>query len=513
MPTSNLPSAPAFSLLERQELASIDLEILGERIRRARIEKRLSQRALATGLFTSAYLSIVELGRTRPTLATLARLAERLDKTVAYFISPIGEGVISEFLPEQGQLLQTQFTLLQAEHALASGETSRASTELAEVKLHLARLSSTERAHYFYLSGLTYYKLNDYKLALTELSEVAEILPTPDAPDAELSLVELDLASRTLRAQGNIEFSQKRLIAALAYYRQALELVPSGFKLETGEETTLAAEYKTQLQLATNQVYWQLHLDIASSYLGLGEFAQAQTHFEKGLIALYGQPFTGGEEVDTDVNTGCLALQAEGLLSLAQLYGEQGDYTKASFYLGRSSYLYQYITDQKSFIELYTSLARLQLRLGNYQKAATTSVTALKLIEATELSGKASTSPTRARIILARSYLQGGLLDKADELVCELLHFEHDSASFSEEQLELYRLAAELATARGKQEEAERYYTLILTALETPEQKEISSVNLADFYYGYGQELRRWGETDKAFLYLDKALELRQVRR
>ena len=68
------------SVSQQQQLKNIDLELLGERIRQARIDQKISQRDLCKGLFTSAYLSYVELGKTRPTLANLEKLAARLSK-------------------------------------------------------------------------------------------------------------------------------------------------------------------------------------------------------------------------------------------------------------------------------------------------------------------------------------------------------------------------------------------------------------------------------------------------
>jgi len=71
---------------DRAALHSVDLEVLGERLRRARLEKKVSQRDLSQGLFTSAYLSSLELGKTRPTFDTLVNLSGRLDKSVDFFL-------------------------------------------------------------------------------------------------------------------------------------------------------------------------------------------------------------------------------------------------------------------------------------------------------------------------------------------------------------------------------------------------------------------------------------------
>jgi hypothetical protein len=55
----------------QQAFYQLNLAVFGERLRRARVEKKLSQRDVCAGLFTSAYLSSLELGKTRPTFETL----------------------------------------------------------------------------------------------------------------------------------------------------------------------------------------------------------------------------------------------------------------------------------------------------------------------------------------------------------------------------------------------------------------------------------------------------------
>lgn len=58
---------------------------LGEKLRQARLEAGLSQRALCDGIITRNMLSQIENGTARPSVATLERLAERLHKPVSCF--------------------------------------------------------------------------------------------------------------------------------------------------------------------------------------------------------------------------------------------------------------------------------------------------------------------------------------------------------------------------------------------------------------------------------------------
>ena len=59
---------------------------LGEKLRLARLEAGLSQRALCGDEITRNMLSRIENGAARPSMKTLRFLAARLDKPVSYFL-------------------------------------------------------------------------------------------------------------------------------------------------------------------------------------------------------------------------------------------------------------------------------------------------------------------------------------------------------------------------------------------------------------------------------------------
>lgn len=451
-----------FTTIDRKHLATINLEILGERIRRARIDKRLSQRTLVDGLFTSAYLSTLELGKTRPIPATLATLAERLDKSLDYFIHPVGEGSTNELSIEQDQLIQTKLLLLQSEASLAGGRVYEASQKLAEVKLHLGRLSTNEKARYFYLSGLAFIRQGEYKLALAELNEASQMLPvivSESRDDIPLAILELTILVE--EASGRTEYAQKRFTSALSHYQHSLEMA-SPTASQTEEDVKL-----------DNGLGWKLHLELADTYVDIGETEYALEHFQAGLAEL--ETLTSAASV-TSPETGeggVSSSQADRLLALAQSYIEQSDYTKALFYLGRSSQLYEHVANHRQLTELHNSLAKLQLRGGNYPAATKSAQTVLLLGEQNLLAGSSNTSSqVTARLTLARSYFQGGAVSEAEKLVSELLTA---SASQSGEiRLALYLLAAELAVAKGEREAGEGYYNQALTLLAANNQEQRS---------------------------------------
>lgn len=66
---------------------------LGEKIRRARLEKNLTQEQLAGSLFSKAYISEIERGNRVPRLLTLMTLARKLKLPVAHFLD---DGALAE---------------------------------------------------------------------------------------------------------------------------------------------------------------------------------------------------------------------------------------------------------------------------------------------------------------------------------------------------------------------------------------------------------------------------------
>lgn len=82
---------------------------LGKRIKACRLEAQLSQRQLCGDYMTRNMLSQIESGAARPSMDTLAYLAQRLGKTVSFF------------LEEQTVTSPNQQIMLHARQALAQG--------------------------------------------------------------------------------------------------------------------------------------------------------------------------------------------------------------------------------------------------------------------------------------------------------------------------------------------------------------------------------------------------------
>lgn len=92
---------------------------LGQKLKQARLEAGLSQRALCADVLTRNMLSMIENGAAKPSMDTLQYLAARLGKSVGYFL---GDAVVSP----------NQAVLQDARQALAAGEYRQALERLRD---------------------------------------------------------------------------------------------------------------------------------------------------------------------------------------------------------------------------------------------------------------------------------------------------------------------------------------------------------------------------------------------
>ena len=92
---------------------------LGEKLRQARLEAGLSQRALCGDVITRNMLSQIENGSARPSMATLQYLAGQLGKPVGYFLEE--HSLLS---PNPGVMEQAREAYAHRQHAAVLGRLS-----------------------------------------------------------------------------------------------------------------------------------------------------------------------------------------------------------------------------------------------------------------------------------------------------------------------------------------------------------------------------------------------------
>lgn len=328
---------------------------IGQRIREARARSGLSQRELAGERFTGQYVSGLERGAVKPSMAALNYLAQRLGVSVADLLDPRTE----------------PWSRVEADIKLASGDlngaTDRYQTLLASAPTATAKGQA--------LLGLaeSLCRRNLARDAIRHASEAVELFEKANRP-VDAAWAAYWLASAQFQTDNGSE-ARALLENLLSRVRGGLEMEP-GFKLRL--LTSLAAV-----------MGWAGQHDVALSYLEEG----------RDLI----------EALDPRV-------QAAYFYSLAQNYKQAGDLEAAVRAGARSLTLYEGLGSKLEVSVLHNHLALTYLKLGNTKQAS--EFAGMAATEAETLSdprSRAWVAETQAAIALARGEFDEaiGLADRA----------------------------------------------------------------------------------------------------
>ncbi len=480
---------PKDTVSRYQQLKSMNLEVLGERLRRARIEKKISQRGLSAGLFTSAYLSSLELGKTRPTLTTLEQLAGLLGKSIEYFLRPTsGQNLDDALDEEQSRALELRQALLSAQVYLEHAADEQVARTLEMVNSGLSRLGHSDRGRYHYLMGRYYHRLGNNPQALTSLQQAQQVLAqSQDEPGFNYANVEPELPALIEYEMGAINAATRQTMAALNHFTSGLE--------------ALRPDSNPSLR-------WKLLAGTASCYRLLNDSAQAQTYFHRAL----------DQAAENTSNK-----QADYFYRRASALSEQGDFQRSSLYYGRSMQVYDGAAEHEILQKVCLSLAQLQLQAKEYEAARQVAELALKLTSESDPASKGPGQPDHgqelsALVLLATIHHRQGDLGGASNYLEQVSRLQQsgmaDLAGGSKEEMVLlgqyYEVAAELKADQGEREAAEGYYQQALETLEklTGGDDVIEARLLADVYYSYGRRLKDWNDTERSLELMEKAYRL-----
>jgi tetratricopeptide (TPR) repeat protein len=217
---------------------------LGARLRQLRVAASLTQSELAGDRFSKEYLSQIERGKTRPTVDTLAWIAERLGVDVSYLetgqswneYAEVEAAVVRAEAAVEGQQYdealaaleglqhspearELEFRALMAEGwaRMAQGEL-RPALELLVRARELSELqgfSDVERADVLYRMGVVRYKLTSINTAVTLLTEALDLADRSGSPCDRLRSHILEWRSRCSRRQRDFEAAREDIERAL----------------------------------------------------------------------------------------------------------------------------------------------------------------------------------------------------------------------------------------------------------------------------------------------------------
>lgn len=460
---------PKDSTSRHQQLKSINLEVLGERIRRARVEKKITQRDLSAGLFTSAYLSSLELGKTRPTIITLEQLATLLGKSTDYFLRPTsGQNLDDTLDEEQARALELRQGLLAAQVYLEHAADDQAFQILEQVRLGLSRLSPPDRARYHYLLGKYHNQLGKTQEAILALQEAQQYQGETgySNPEPELaSLIEYELGEANLRG--------RQVMSALNHYTQGLEA------LNTNSNPSLR---------------WKLLAAAANCYRLLNDPDQAQAYFQKAL-----------DQAEQNTPT----CRADYFYKRATTLSEQGDFQRSSLYFGRSIQIYEAREEQSILQKSCLNLAQLQVQSKEYDAAKQVAQVALKL--SSEVTSEDRCQELNALVLLATVHHRQNDLAGASSYLDQASSLQEDAGCQDTALLgQYYQVAAELKADQNEREVAESFYQKAIDTLSQLQNGDDATPVrlLAEVYYSYGRRLKDWNETQKSLDLMERAYRL-----
>ena len=428
----------------------VDGDGLGARVREARQAVGLSQSRLAGGRFSKEYISQIERGKTRPTVETLAWLAEQLGVDAAYLSSGVsgaerarvetalarGEALaeahryaeaVEEYVrvsPEAAGSADLELRRLtgQAWALIHVGDLKQAIDVLQQARVLSERheFSDIERAGVLFHLGVARYKLSSISTALALFGEALAL--------AERSGLPCDL----LRAR--ILEWRSRCYRRLRDWAAAREDVERAVELAQGVN---------DLRVAAN-AYFQASLVAERE----GHWVVARSYAERARAAY--------EQLADRANVGRLLNNLGGLTFLLGRPEEAVEYLKDSFRVALET------GSEPDAGHVMCSLAEVHLDTGEHALAESEARQALELFAGrVDYLHEIGT----AQLTLGRALLAQDRLNEAEEI------FRSADSSFEQLSSVSHRAAAwvalgDLATRRGLDAEAARLYRRAAEALQ-----------------------------------------------
>lgn len=275
------------------------LSSIGERIRKIRQERGLTQEALAGPEFTKGYISALERGAVRPSLKALDVFARRLDVPLSEFVSADQSLRVTPNLAALEEDLHYQANY--AKMLIRSDQVDEALELLAEIERSVEpyhdKLADHTRYFIPFLRGRAYLQRMDPDRARPELEAALEYARGDE-----------DATARVRNLLGVIFFEKEQPQLALEHHLNCLQAVQSG------------AVKDLNLRVS-------IYRNLANDYWALNDLPQAMGIYKEALTVL------------EDVND--LERQAHLFWGLAMAYRKAGDWALAKLYGTRALHIFE----------------------------------------------------------------------------------------------------------------------------------------------------------------------------
>lgn len=434
---------------------------LGQRLRRARLARNLTQGEVARNQFSVSYVSAVERGQIRPSLGALEKLAERLQVPVTDllgtgdFESKLGisygesrESNADRYRDEVDSRLRDAQIQIQAGNPTAALEQLR--------RLHTPSLSTRE-------STLTQLVMARAYLASGNADEARRL--ASDAVSQADRLGDRDTTERLRNTLGEAYALLHSDPLALEQFRACLNAINQGYIYDPAFKLTV------------------LH-NLGSQYAKLGETDQA--------IGYLRQATEAAREVVDPERLGAAYWAASSAANA------KGDTAHAKIYAQRSLGAYEEARNRRLVGQTFTRLGQTYAQAGQIDEALN-ELQAAYTIASGQQDVRGIADAQRG---LAAVYLAEGRLDDAARAAQDALD-QLSSAGAPAESAESLVTLARVQEQQSAFDKAEASYKSAIELLGSAGQPE----RLREVYASFSEYLERRGDSQRAFVMLKNAYQ------
>jgi len=428
---------------------------LGERVRALRVSAGLTQTELAGERFSKEYISQIERGKTRPTDATIAWLAERLGVDPAF----LSIGVSTEERTKVEAALARAEALSEAhryEEGIEAFRETRPSVEgTGALALELRALAGEAWA--LQESG-------DVRAATELLQRARELAERAEFSDVDRADVLFRLAV--------CRYKLSSISTAIGLFDEALEL---------SERSGLPCDL-----LRAEIFHWR-----SRCHRRLRDYVAARDDAERGLELAQG--------------IGDRRAIADNYFQASLIAQRQGHYVLSRSYAQRAKELLQQLNDERNVGRVLLMLGGLTLLLGDEERA----VEHLKASYSRALDCDSPADAAQALEGLARVHHNRGEYDQADELARKALALLQGREDYLHEVCPSQLVLGRALMERGRLEEAEECFR----AADAAAEQMASISHRTEAWVALGDlAARRGDDRGAARLYRNAAEALQEIR-
>jgi tetratricopeptide (TPR) repeat protein len=428
---------------------------LGERVRTLRVSAGLTQTQLAGQRFSKEYISQIERGKTRPTEATIAWLAERLGVDPALLAS----GISTE------ERARVEAALVRAETLSAAHRYEDAVEAYRAVWPDVAGTGAR---------SLELRVLTGEGWALQEVGQVKEA-------------IDLLLRARELVERGGCsDVERADVLYRLAVCRYKLSSLSTAIAL-FDEALTLAERSGLPCDLLRSDILQRR----SRCHRRLRDYAAAHDDVERAL--------------ELAQNLGDRAAIANAYFQASLVSQREGHYVLSRSYAQRAKELYDQLDDERNVGRLLLMLGGLTLLLGDEENA----VEHLKASYSRALDTDSPADAAQALEGIARVHLNRGEYDQAEDLARKALDLLQGREDYLHEVCPSQLVLGRALMERGRLDEAEACFRAADAAAE-----QLASIgHRTEAWVALGDLAARQGrDREAARLYRNAAEALQEIR-